>query len=667
MESTTRIRYGKRFDGKYLYHGNDLGAVCAKARTVFRLWSPDAERVELSLYQDDTSEAFRTLPLKRGDRGVWWAAVEGDLHGTYYDYEVETAGQAARTADPYALACGRNGLRSMAVELTRTNPAGWAQDAPPPLPPEPVIYELHVKDFSHHPDSGVPPEYRGKFKAFSWRDREGRIPLCMAHLKDLGVTHVQLLPIADYATVDEGGDDGQFNWGYDPMNYNVPEGSYALDPSDGPARIRECKEMIQALHKNGLRVVMDVVYNHTYYTDSWLERSAPGCYYRRRSNGALSNGSGCGNDIASGRAMVDNYIANSVLYWAKEYHIDGFRFDLMGLMTVELVNRIRRELDLVFGPGEKLLYGEPWRAGDSPMEPDTHPALMANLPLLNPGIAVFCDKIRDAVKGSCFDARGPGFVTGGHGMENAVLSSAAGWPEGAWEFNPRDPSQLINYVSCHDNYTLWDKLLLTITPGEVPPEAYAQPREEVLARNRLAAFICFTSLGTPFLQAGEEFARTKLGDGNSYKSSPEVNRLDWERAWRFGGLTDYYRGLIRLRRGLPGLLDKSAEASARVTNQTVHRPGTVSFQLDRGGPEGERLLIVYNACWEDFHMELPGGRWIVRADGQWADQHRPAGTEGSWVTVPRCSGMLLLRRRDEPPELEGEAPSDAPEFPEGQA
>ena len=469
------------------------------------------------------------------------------------------------------------------------------------------------------------------------------------------------------STVDEGGDDGQFNWGYDPMNYNVPEGSYALDPSDGAARIRECKEMIQALHKNGLRVVMDVVYNHTYYTDSWLERSAPGCYYRRRSNGALSNGSGCGNDIASGRAMVDNYIANSVLYWAKEYHIDGFRFDLMGLMTVELVNRIRRELDLVFGPGEKLLYGEPWRAGDSPMEPDTHPALMANLPLLNPGIAVFCDKIRDAVKGSCFDARGPGFVTGGHGMENAVLSSAAGWPEGAWEFNPRDPSQLINYVSCHDNYTLWDKLLLTITPGEVAPEAYAQPREEVLARNRLAAFICFTSLGTPFLQAGEEFARTKLGDGNSYKSSPEVNRLDWERAWRFGGLTDYYRGLIQLRRGLPGLLDKSANASARVTNQTVHRPGTVSFQLDRGGPEGERLLIVYNACWEDFHMELPGGRWIVRADGQWADQHRPAGTEGSWVTVPRCSGMLLLRRRDEPPELEGEAPPDAPEFPEGQA
>lgn len=660
METSSRIRYGKRFDGKFYYKGNDLGAMCSDTRTVFRLWSPDADRVTLSLYWNGASPAFQTLSMRRGDRGVWWAVVKHDLHGVYYDYELETSGNCVRTADPYALACGRNGERSMAVNLSRTNPAGWEHDAPPPAPPEPILYELHVKDFSHHPDSGVPAEYRGKFKAFSFRDREGRIPACMAHLKELGVTHVQLLPIFDFATVDEGGDDSQFNWGYDPMNYNVPEGSYATDPDDGAVRVLECKEMIQALHRSGLRVVMDVVYNHTYFSDSWLERSAPGCYYRKRSNGALSNGSGCGNDIAAGRAMVDDYIANSVLYWAKEYHIDGFRFDLMGLMTVELMNRIRRELDLVFGPGEKLLYGEPWRAGDSPMEPDTHPALMANLPLFSPGIAVFCDKTRDAVKGNCFDARSPGFICGGHGQEQAVLSAAAGWPEGAWEFNPRDPSQLINYVSCHDNYTLWDKLVLCTTPGEVWPEDYIHPREDLLARNRLAAFICFTCLGTPFLQAGEEFGRTKQGDGNSYKSHPEVNRLDWDRAWRFGALTDYYRGLIRLRRALPGLRDKSAEAAARVTCQTVHRSGTVSFQLDRGGPEGEPLLIVYNAAWEDFRMELPPGRWIVRADGSWADQHRPAGEDGNWVCVPRCSGMLLMRRRDEIPVLEPVEPEPEP-------
>ena len=640
-----KTRYGKRFDWKYSYNGNDLGAICSRARTVFKVWCPEADRVELYLYRDDSSPVFRILPLRQRGRGVWAVTVEGDLHGVCYDYLVETDGRAVQTADPYARACGLGGARSMAVDLARTNPETWWRDAPPPAQPENIIYELHVKDFSDHPASGVPEEYRGKFKAFSWRDKEGRLPRCMAHLKELGITHVQLLPFFDFGSVDEGGDSRQFNWGYDPVNYNVPEGSYSTDPSDGAGRIRECKEMIQALHRNGLRVVMDVVYNHTHSADSWLERTAPGYYYRRRSNGELSNGSGCGNDVAAGRAMVDNYIANSVLYWAREYHVDGFRFDLMGLMTVELMNRIRRELDLVFGPGEKLLYGEPWQAGHSPMEPDTHAATKANLPLFSPGIAVFCDNTRDAVKGSCFDARSPGFVNGGRGLEDAILQSAAGWPDGAWEFNPWDASQLITYVSCHDNFTLWDKLVLCATPGEgVPgPDAFLHPRDDLLDQNRLAAFICFTCPGTPFFQAGEEFARTKLGDGNSYRSPAEVNRLDWDRAWRFGALTDYYRGLIRLRRDLPGLRDKSAGAGERVTDRTVHASGVVSFQIDEGGPEGERLLIVYNGGREDYLMELPAGRWIVRADGQWTDQHRSAGQGGDGVTIPRCSGMLLLR------------------------
>ena len=640
-----KTRYGKRFDWKYSYSGNDLGAICSRARTVFKVWCPEADRVELYLYRDDASPVYRILPLRQRGRGVWAVTVEGDLHGVYYDYLVETDGRAVQTADPYARACGRNGVRSMAVDLPRTNPESWWRDAPPPAQPENIIYELHVKDFSDHPASGVPEEYRGKFRAFSWRDKGGRLPLCMAHLKDLGVTHVQLLPIFDFGSVDEGGDSRQFNWGYDPVNYNVPEGSYSTDPADGAGRVRECKEMIQALHQSGLRVVMDVVYNHTHSADSWLERTAPGYYYRRRSNGELSNGSGCGNDVAAGRAMVDNYIANSVLYWAREYHVDGFRFDLMGLMTVELMDRIRRELDLVFGPGEKLLYGEPWQAGHSPMEPDTHAATKANLPLFSPGIAVFCDNTRDAIKGSCFDARSPGFVNGGSGLEDAILRSAAGWPEGAWEFQPWDASQLITYVSCHDNFTLWDKLVLCACAGDdLPgPDAYLRPRDDLLAQNRLAAFICFTCPGTPFFQAGEEFARTKLGDGNSYRSPAEVNRLDWDRAWRFGALTDYYRGLIRLRQTLPGLWDKSAAAVERVTDRTVHAPGVVSFQIDEGGPEGERLLIVYNGGWEDYLMELPVGRWIVRADGQWTDQHRSAGQGGDGVTVPRCSGMLLLR------------------------
>ena len=353
MSVRNHTRFDREFDRRYAYEGCDLGAVCTPDRTVFKLWSPEASGVELFLYRHDTAGPwFDHRLLGLGDRGVWGCTVEGDLHGVYYDFEVTVEGDTALTADPYAAACGRNGKRSMAVDLARTDPEGFSRDAAPPLPPENIIYELHVKDFSHHPDSGVPEEYRGRFKAFAWRDGKGRLPLCMEHLKGLGVTHVQLLPIYDFGSVDEEGDGSQFNWGYDPMNYNVPEGSYSTDPADGAVRIRECKEMVQALHENGLRVVMDVVYNHTYAADSWLERSAPGYYYRRWPDGTLSNGSGCGNDIAAGRAMVDNYIVHSVLYWAKEYHIDGFRFDLMGLLTVELMNRIQRALDAAFGKGE---------------------------------------------------------------------------------------------------------------------------------------------------------------------------------------------------------------------------------------------------------------------------------------------------------------------------
>ena len=300
-------RHYRRFDGKYCYNGKDLGASYSAWRTVFKLWSPEADQVNLSLYRDDASPAYAVHSLVCGDRGVWSLAIEGDLHGIYYDYEVEAAGLVRCTGDPYAAACGRNGARSMVVDLSRTNPAGFELDVSPPLQSEQVIYELHVKDFSWDPDSGVPAQYRGTFKAFSWTGPDGKLPLCMAHIKELGVTHVQLLPIFDFGSVDEGGDSGQFNWGYDPANYNVPEGSYATDPSDGALRIRECKEMVQALHKNGLRVVMDVVYNHTYAADSWLERSAPDYYYRQRRDGSLSNGSGCGNDVAAGRQLYRQF------------------------------------------------------------------------------------------------------------------------------------------------------------------------------------------------------------------------------------------------------------------------------------------------------------------------------------------------------------------------
>ncbi len=646
MEAMKQTTYDRRFDALYRYDGRDLGCLCAEGRTVFKLWSPEAQRVELSLYRDGVSEAYEVLPLARGDRGVWQAAVDENLHGTYYDYAVWTNGVRRTTADPYAMACGRNGGRSMAVDLPRTRPEGWDSDRPPAPQPEQIIYELHVKDFSFDPDSGVPAQYRGKFKAFSWRDEDGGLPACMEHLAGLGVTHIQLLPVFDFGSVDEGGSEEQFNWGYDPVNYNVPEGSYATDPSDGAARIRECREMIQALHQNGLRVVMDVVYNHTYRADSWLERSAPGYYYRRNEDGSLSDGSACGNDIAAGRAMVDNYIVNSVLYWAREYHIDGFRFDLMGLLTVELMNRIRAELDAAFGPGEKLMYGEPWRAQESPMEPGSRPVLKNALALLHPDVGVFCDLTRDAIKGDAFIERAPGFVNGGAGREQDILRAVIGWRDGWGEYTPRSCSQIVNYVSAHDNFTLWDKLVMCL--GVNGDEAGAADLDglwaDVLEQNKLAAFICFTCQGRLFFQAGEEFGRTKLGEGNSFRSPPRLNMLCWERVRRFEGLTDYYRQLIRLRKSLPGLCDKSPAAAERVTARSIRRPKVVSFQVERGGPLGERLLIAYNASDRPFSLSLPHGRWIVRADGRSADQRRPA--QRNEIGIPPCSGVLLLREGD---------------------
>ena len=500
-----QFRYSRDFDEKYAYEGKDLGALCKPQGTNFKLWAPFAERVELCLYGHGEREAKASciLDMEKGERGVWNQYLEGDYHGCYYDYQIWTDGEFCRTADPCAVGCGSNGYRSMITDLERTNPEGFEQDQAPARPSENIIYELHIKDFSHDVESGIPQAYRGKYKAFTVRDGKlngsGQYPTCLAYLKELGITHVHLLPFFDYGWLDEEGDDEQFNWGYDPVNYNVPEGSYATDVRDGTVRIRECKEMIQALHQAGIRVIMDVVYNHTQDADSWLERTAPGYFCRRFQDGTLSNGSACGSDLAIGRRMVDNYIVNSVMYWAREYHLDGFRFDLMGLMTVELMNRIRRELDQEFGRGEKLMYGEPWRAADSPMEEETRAALKENIRYLDEEIAVFCDNTRDAIKGHVFYVEEPGFVNGGQDLEEKVLRAVTGWCGETFKdgsFHPRSCSQIVNYISAHDNFTLWDKLVLSL---HGPEGDFARPYEDVLAANKLAALICFTCQGRLFL------------------------------------------------------------------------------------------------------------------------------------------------------------------------
>lgn len=668
MKTENRIIYSKDFDREYAYEGKDLGAVWTKEETVFTLWCPLADEIYLRLYTGGDSrsaeESYQTVKMQPEEKGIFRTKISGDLHGTYYDYEIVRKTERIITADPYAISCGCNGARSMVVDLRRTDPEGFAEDKAPKLQNEQIIYELHIKDFSYDPDSGVPSEYRGKYKAFTVKQTDSKWETCVSYLQKLGITHVHLLPFYDFAALDERGSEDQFNWGYDPLNYNVPEGSFATDPYHGEVRVRECKEMVQALHKAGIRVVMDVVYNHTFSEDSWLERTVPGYFCRRLEDGTLSDGSACGSDMAVGRAMVDQYILDSVMYWAKEYHIDGFRFDLMGLLTIELMNRIRRKLDEEFGKGEILLYGEPWRAAFSPMEEGTHPALKENIGLLDENVAVFSDDIRDVIKGHVFYAKEPGFVNGNLKLGERILYAVSAWRKGGSSIVPKSSSQIVSYVSAHDNFTLWDKLVLTLKKNEVQytedakenglhynPQIFLEKDEDVLTANKLAAMIYFTCQGYPFFQAGEEFGRTKLGDENSYRSDPEINMLRWKQTETFADLISYYKGLIRLRKQMPGLYDKSPSACERVFDEKIYKDGVVSFMLDNRSKSAEdgspydTLFVVFNASSQSEEIELPMGDWYVLADGKETDCLKKWNADlKKTIPVPPCSGIIAGKK-----------------------
>ena len=641
---TNTKQYFDSLEFQNLYHCDvPLGAFRSPERTEFRLWAPTAEKVTLRLYDaGDGGEAVETHAMRAEARGLWTWSAERDLGGTYYDYEVTADGTPRTTADPYAKACGLNGARSMVIDLRRTDPAGWAFDAPPAARPETVIYEIHVKDFSWDPASGVPEEYRGKFRALCLEDTtldgDGAHPTCLNYLRRLGVTHVQLMPVYDYGSVDEAGEADAFNWGYDPMNYNVPEGSYSTDPRHGEVRIRELKEAVRSLHQNGFRVIMDVVYNHTYRLDSWLWRTAPWYYSRQAKNGAPSNGSACGNDTASERSMCAKYILESVLYWAEEYHMDGFRFDLMGLLDVELMQRIRRELDQRWGKGEKLLFGEPWSAGSTYARPGTVLAGKAGLPLLDAATGAFCDATRDAVKGSVKAAEVPGFVNGG-GLDAETLANCVrGWTNAPGEFSVKAPSQTITYLSSHDDWTLWDKLVLTMDPAR----RFDFPSPALLRANRLAAAICFTCQGRLFLLSGEEFARTKHGIKDSVRSPLEINRLDWRRAWENQELADYYRGLIALRMLLPGLQDKSAAARERVKSVREPAKDCVTLEVENGR-RWKRLFLAYSSRQDAADIQLPEGRWELLADGGSSFLWRsPETREGRYRLEPVSAAVFGL-------------------------
>lgn len=609
---------------EYLYEEDDLGAVYAPEQTDFKVWAPTAQRVELRLFssgsrQENECRILRQVPMARGEKGVWKAAVKGDLAGIYYTYLVTADGETRECADIYAKACGVNGQRSMVADLASTNPEGWEEEHAAlqreEAPKSPVIYEVHVKDFSSDIHSGVPSGYRGKFKAFTCMETglDGDLskPTCVAYLKKLGITHVHILPMYDYGSVDEAGSPEQFNWGYDPVNYNVPEGSYSTDPFHGEVRIRECKEMIQALHSAGIRVVMDVVYNHTYSADSWFQRTVPYYYYRLNEDGSFSNGSVCSNDTASERPMYRKFMIDSVLYWAKEYHLDGFRFDLMGLHDTETMNAIRKALnELPYGE-RILMYGEPWAGGPTAMNAGYRQAVKANVEYLDAKIAFFNDDTRDSIKGSVFFAGEPGFVNGKEEMEDKIRSSVLAWCDGSGGYRPHGPGQVLSYVSSHDNYTLWDKLKLT---GCDAPD-FEKRDEEIVRQNRLAAGIYFTCLGIPFFQAGEEGARTKKGISDSYCSPSLINQLDWKRIYEYNDLVEYYAGLITLRQHFSGWQEKGMEILKRISFQDTPK-GTVAFRFF-GNDTGswKELFVIYNAGHESADIGLPDGCWQVISEG----------------------------------------------------
>ena len=599
------------------YYTGPLGPDYAPGGTCLRLWAPTAEAVTVTLYhKGDGGAVLGTEPLVRGAHGVWSIWLPGEQHGRYYTFAVTVNGITRETGDPYARAAGVNGVRSMIVDLARTAPSGWERDVRPAIPPaQRAVWEVSVRDFSQDAASGVRPAWRGKYMAFTQQGTtlhgDGIHPTCLNYLKRLGVKYVQLMPIFDFGSVDEAKPLlRQYNWGYDPTNFNVPEGSYSTDPTRGEVRIRECREMIAALHAAGIGVVMDVVYNHTYRTENPLNNTVPYYFFRQNADGSFSNGSGCGNEFASERPMARRYLIDSILYWAKEYHIDGFRFDLMGLYDAESINAVRAALDSLPGGRDILLYGEPWQGGASQLH--RYEANKANLPMLNERVGIFCDDTRDAIKGGCFDAREPGYVEGKPGSFWDIGAAVAAWCRSD-RLPPHAPSQIVSYVSAHDNFTLWDKLLCV---RYEKPEFTA--RDTVaLAQNRLAAGIYLTSFGLPFMQAGEEFARTKKGVGNSYRSSPALNRLDWNRAEQYHALVDYYRGLLALRAAFPLLGSTDRHAPEALQFFALEQP-LVGWTLPAVWGDGaawSALCVFYNPTDTTRTVALPAGQWKLLSDG----------------------------------------------------
>ena len=637
------------YDDYPVYPGDDLGMTYSPDATTFKLYSPAAEEARVHLYRKDVDEETpETLELERMTEGVWRRVVDADLEGRYYTYQVKQDGVWLPEApDPYAVAAGTNGLRAQVIDLGKTDPEGWMQDERPPLahPTDMVIYELHVRDLSVAPNSGI--RNKGKFLGLTETGTlspEG-LATGLDHLKEMGITHVHLLPSFDFLSIDETKPPAVrgFNWGYDPHLYNVPEGSYATDPADGAVRVREFKQMVKTLHENGLRVIMDVVYNHTGASEeSVFNRVCPGYYYRHNADGTLSNASACGNETASEREMVRKFITNSVRYWATEYHVDGFRFDLMGIHDLETMNAVTATLTAV--DPTIFVYGEGWTAGDSPL-PVEKRALKAHVPELT-AVAAFSDDVRDAIKGHVFTHDAKGFISGLKHIEETIkfgTVAATQHPQinydsinysgAAWA--PR-PGQCITYASCHDNHTIWDRLEIST------PEASESDRQRM---QELALGIVLTSQGVSFLHAGSEFCRTKGGEENSYKSPDAVNQLDWSRKSEFRETVEFVKNLIQLRREHPAFRMQTTSQIAEHLRFLDTPRQMVAYQLDGTGVEDDwkKIVVAYNGKKEGQPLDLPGGRWTVVAEGNRVNADGLGRVRDGRYRVP-ASSMVILKR-----------------------
>lgn len=636
---------------KSAYSGNDLGASYSKKATTFKVWSPNAASVRVNIFEhgsdnegDAGSIMSRAMSLDK-TTGVWSVTINGDLLNKYYTYSVTHGKTTKETADVYAKACGVNGQRSMVVDLSTTNPDGWENDKHVLVQnqTDASVWEISVADFSSSESSGVSEANRGKYLAFTEEGTtvngvQGASSTCVDYLKKLGVKYVQIMPFYDFGSVDESKNImDQYNWGYDPVNYNCPEGSYSTNPKKGEVRIKECKQMIQALHNAGIGVIMDVVYNHTYTSDSWLQRTVPNYYYRMNNDGTFSDGSGCSNDTASEHLMFRKYMIDSVTYWASEYHIDGFRFDLMGLHDVTTMNSIRTALDNLYADGsgsQILMYGEAWDMATN-CDEGTVLASQKNLKQLSDRIGAFDDTIRDAIKGSTGGTDGA-FVQEGSRRANLKTGIAGqsdtttGWAN--------VPSQCVTYASCHDNLCLYDKLVGSVYGAD---GKYRKRYEDLVAMNKLSAAIVITSQGIPFSLGGEEFCRSKDGDENSYASSRKENMLDWENVDLYSDVIEYYRGLYKIRDAFAAFSDSTAATANSLTYLSDVPKGVTGYTINNTeSGKWNQMCVIFNGS-DSAQNVTAKGDWVVLADNKTAGLRNIKNVTNS-VKVEAHSAVIMV-------------------------